>query len=1338
MPGDFEHDSGSRAIDTLLDQRRVAFDAVLAANDYMALGALERLRERGMQVPGDVAVVGFDGVEEGEASTPPLTTVRQPVYQQGKRAVEMLLDLLAGKQVPPQAILPTELVVHQSCGCAAPAVVQAAVGTVTGAGITFAAVLAARRESVLSEIAQAVGDSLDGSVPQQAGRLLDAFADELKGGSPGAFLSALEGILHQVAAEGGDVAVWQGAVSVLRRYALPYLKEEKASARAEDLWQQARVMIAEISQRAEAYRRLQAEQQAVALREIGEATITTVEMEGLMDVVAKRLPRLGIPRCYVSLYEPDLAAAASSAGLPGQATEEGAAAPANSRLILAYDEGERRREADGQVFPSRQLAPGGLLDGERRWSIVVEPLHFREDQLGFALFEMGPREGAVYEALRGQISSALKGALLVQQVREGQEYLQSLYQASGSIISLRDPQTILQDIVERACEAVGAFQADVVLIDKAGQFQRLAGGGPGKRVGTMTLVESMGISMEVMRNNQPNLIGDMRRRAGQEARATVEASAGAAGCFPLCHREKPIGVMWIYYGEPHRFSEAEVDALQLYVNQAAIAYDNARRMDVLEHLRQAAEKLASVAGVQEVLQQIVKSARQVLQADSVVVWSYDAVRQAFFPDELVADGVDGALLDKYRKDEPRPGGTADTVIRKGYLTVTDVEAPEYNYLSPPARGLRDEIGVKSFQGIALQAEGETLGVLYVNYWLPLEFDEGDTSTLEAFAYHAALALKKARLLEQVRRAHYTARVVAKASVLEDLQRTLEAVVEGTRDALSCDAVVLFVYNQVTDRLYHPPTMVGVRYPERVSHHGEGLEVLPDSIVYQMLHRDQPYIAEVAGGDELFSERRFVKDEEFESCAAIPLQAAGQRVGVVFVNYRTRHRFTGEELADIELFADQAAVAIRNAQLYNETIKRASYLETLYEAGKAVTSTLALDEILGCITEQARLIIGRSGSQACFSYLALLEGNRLSLKTASPTAYLPGLHERLGHIDLEHDRHIGIIGRAVKTERSQLVSDVTQDPDYIAGELETGSELAVPIKLGDEVIGVIDVEHPHRSAFDEEDQRWLESLAAQAALAIRNAEIYAELKQRYHDLRQIKGFVGSYTALDWMRMVSTVWGHSINREVGNALVCTELVRMALAKQEYQKVLKTLDDLEVTIEKVKGIPITAPLSAEDAVSSVRVNRIVQGYLSNLWKHAQYNLVDRELELQPDLDDLVTVRASEEWLRRGIEIVVDNAVQAMLSADSNPKRLSVVTRLVDDKVEILICDTGPGISDEIRGKIFKEPIDKPKGSRGAGIGLVLARNIFEAYQGSIAIRETGQSGTVVAISLPVECSK
>jgi signal transduction histidine kinase len=126
---------------------------------------------------------------------------------------------------------------------------------------------------------------------------------------------------------------------------------------------------------------------------------------------------------------------------------------------------------------------------------------------------------------------------------------------------------------------------------------------------------------------------------------------------------------------------------------------------------------------------------------------------------------------------------------------------------------------------------------------------------------------------------------------------------------------------------------------------------------------------------------------------------------------------------------------------------------------------------------------------------------------------------------------------------------------------------------------------------------------------------------------------------------------------------------------------------------------------------------------------------LDLAPDLDSVATIRASEEWIRRGLEIVVDNAAQAMLDQASAHRQLTARTRLKNGAVEILVRDTGPGIPEGIKDRLFREPVDKPRGSRGAGIGLLLARTIFETYQGTIGVFDTGPSGTQIAIRLPVE---
>lgn len=389
-------EAGEEAVQTLLDERKlcppVDFEAVVAVSDLSALGVIKTLQARGVQVPGDVAVVGFNDSVEGRLTTPPLTSVALPFHEQGHRAVEMLLAQLQGQPAPEQVFLPSTLMVRQSCGCPAQSVLQAAAGRLPAAHEPFEVAWSARRDTLVAELSRT-------GLGEWAGQLLDALAAELRGESPAAFVRALEDILRQANAQGGDVTVWQTAISIVRRHALACLQEEVRS-QAEDTFGQARVLIGEMAQRAQAYHQLQAERQSETLREIGQALITTFDVDRLADVLAERLPALGIASCYLALY-----------ASPRSSLE-------HSRLVLAYTEqGRVALEPGGRQFLSRQLALDDMLP-PRRHSYVVEPLYFQDEQIGFVLFEIGPRDGTVYEVLRAQISSALKGASLFQQAQQ--------------------------------------------------------------------------------------------------------------------------------------------------------------------------------------------------------------------------------------------------------------------------------------------------------------------------------------------------------------------------------------------------------------------------------------------------------------------------------------------------------------------------------------------------------------------------------------------------------------------------------------------------------------------------------------------------------------------------------------------------------------------------------------------------------------------------------------------------------------------------------------------------------------------------------------------------------
>jgi DNA-binding LacI/PurR family transcriptional regulator len=111
--GDFTRESGAVAMRQLLDDDP-KLDAVFVASDLMAHGALRALHEAGRRVPDDVAVVGFDDIEMARYTEPPLTTVRQPIQQIGRELARHLLKQVAGEDVDPVVLLPTELVIRES------------------------------------------------------------------------------------------------------------------------------------------------------------------------------------------------------------------------------------------------------------------------------------------------------------------------------------------------------------------------------------------------------------------------------------------------------------------------------------------------------------------------------------------------------------------------------------------------------------------------------------------------------------------------------------------------------------------------------------------------------------------------------------------------------------------------------------------------------------------------------------------------------------------------------------------------------------------------------------------------------------------------------------------------------------------------------------------------------------------------------------------------------------------------------------------------------------------------------------------------------------------------
>ncbi len=801
-----------QTLDNYLDEAlALGMEAAIGIADSIAFQVQRKLQERGVRVPEEVAVVGFDDAYESHILTPPLTTVKAPFYELGYTAVETLLDLLAGRSVPELVTVPSALMVRQSCGCLSQAVVEAAAGLQAAVGPAkanreeFEAVLTAQREEILDGMMRALGGPGQSPDPAWAEQLLDGFAAELAGAS-GVFLAALNGVLGQVAAAAGDIVTVQNVVSILRRSTLPYLGDETLPS-AETLWQQARVMIGETAERAQAYKALQGEQQAQMLRQIEASLITTFDVGALMDVLAGELPRLGMPSVYLSLYEDPQPYAYPDP------------APEWSRLMLAYtEEGRVELPSDGLPFSSRQLTPQDLWPQERSHSFVVVPLHSREYQIGFSLFEVGPREGMIYEVLRGQTGSALRAALLVQEVEERTQALQEANYAlqrraiqieasaevGRAITSIFDIDELLQQTATLISDRFGFYHVGIFLVDAAGEWAilREATGETGaqmKAEGHRLAVGDTSMVGWTAAHRQPRIALDVGEEAVRFAHPLLPHTRSEM-TLPLVVGDRLLGVLNVQSTEEAAFDQEDVRALQGMANQVAIAIQNAKRiadegalLEATSPVYRTSRLLTTATTRTEVADAIIASVGET-GADGCLVVEF----------EFSPTGEAEALLylGVWRRDrEPQfQAGLRLPIAESPFplemvstlWTVPDVDRDDR--LPRSARVVFQATGARALVNIPLRSGERVIGQVVVIRATPGPFTEAALRLYEVLSDQAAVALERAELLEEAQqraaREQQARQMIDHIRRAVDLEQALEIAAEELSQAMQVPHVTI--------------------------------------------------------------------------------------------------------------------------------------------------------------------------------------------------------------------------------------------------------------------------------------------------------------------------------------------------------------------------------------------------------------------------------------------------------------------------------------------------------------------------------------------------------------------
>ena len=394
---EFDFGLGRDAITAFLEVPR-PLDCVIAANDEMALGAMEALQAAGLSIPGQVLVAGFDDIQDARISSPALSTVRQPLEEQGRRAIQMLAALIDSPEAVGNQCLPAQFVPRRSCACLDPSIVRArkpAHDSVGGPGLRLGDIEHQMRiDRRLEEIGLSSGDL---TFPIQLAQALEKDVSSPDGHRT---LDLVETWARRH--DNLDNSRLQDFLSDLRWETLPASDIQASQTEVESLLHQARLVVSQTGLQSAALSAMRQERWTRAFHETSGRLITSFDLDTLVEVLSSSIGSLGIQSFYLLLTE----------------------GRGKLRLRLSHTAGVRDAlPPEGLVIEELDLLSNILGRARSRQTFTVDPLFFGDADIGFIVFELSPRRGALYDALRTQIAASVRGAQLALEVAAQQRQL---------------------------------------------------------------------------------------------------------------------------------------------------------------------------------------------------------------------------------------------------------------------------------------------------------------------------------------------------------------------------------------------------------------------------------------------------------------------------------------------------------------------------------------------------------------------------------------------------------------------------------------------------------------------------------------------------------------------------------------------------------------------------------------------------------------------------------------------------------------------------------------------------------------------------------------------------
>jgi signal transduction histidine kinase/DNA-binding LacI/PurR family transcriptional regulator/AraC-like DNA-binding protein len=424
-----EHDFalGKQAMVRIL-VRKAPFTALVASNDVSCLGAIEALREAGRSVPGDVAAIGFDDVLDARSATPALTTVRHPTFALGYRAVETLVGLIEGKAPVSPVVVPTRLIVRESCGCGRDVLDRPRITPTQADPDKLQNLAWLMAQATYVEARQSTMDELDA----QCRKFVAGLAASLSSGDPAPVRDTMAQLIHETVARGEDPHIWQVALSSIH-----------------DVMGLLDPVRFDVDMSVERYVNRDKLAHMDMLSELGQLTsrlLAAGDLVQISEILEAHLPRLDIGEFLVARY---------------RRAQDDDDPVARSEIAISLGLG-----AESETFVTRAFPPRNLYPADGPFQAILLPIRLGERTSGFAAMSTTNFEPSA--AIVSNLGAAIRAIELYQQAVDGRRLAEEADLLKSRFLStvsheLRTPLSMvvgLSDMVLREANQDQVLSAD--------------------------------------------------------------------------------------------------------------------------------------------------------------------------------------------------------------------------------------------------------------------------------------------------------------------------------------------------------------------------------------------------------------------------------------------------------------------------------------------------------------------------------------------------------------------------------------------------------------------------------------------------------------------------------------------------------------------------------------------------------------------------------------------------------------------------------------------------------------------------------------------------------------